>query len=107
MCAATIQSLLSQLLAGLQLMQKGWHHKETCSCSGLTRFSGTALPAHMLQQSDILGLIAHSPPFPDVSSLSKGSEVNCSVTLVGQCVGARLGEHFEGQIRAIIISTRP
>ena len=70
----------------------------------LKGFSGMVAQAHTLQQSDTPGLVAHSAPFPDVPCLCKGPEVNCSVSLAGQCNGARArqGQHFsEGQRPAI------
>ncbi len=63
---------------------------------GLKVFSVKVVPADTLQQLSTPGLVAHSAPSPDVSCLPEGPEVNCSVSLiVGQCIGARLGEHFE------------
>ena len=87
-------------------MHKGWHLKETTSsCSGMKEkiFSDTVVLADTLQQSDTPGLGAHSAPSPDMVCLLKGPEVNCSVSLDGQCNGARLGEHLEGQRPAFII----
>ena len=60
----------------------------------LKGFSGIVVLTE--QQSHTPGLVAHSAPSPDVSGLSKGPEVKCWKSLVGQCNGARLGEHFEG-----------